>query len=45
VSPLKSLFPIETDLPNLPPSLPNDQTSLIVGQILGFDSNNDAPLC
>ena len=30
------------DVPNLPPSLPNDQTSPIVNHALGFDIDNDA---
>ena len=35
---LKSLFPMQTDLPML---LPPDQGFPIVSQVLGFDSNND----
>jgi hypothetical protein len=41
VSPVQSIFPMHTDPPNLPPSLPVDRTSLIVGRALGFDADND----
>jgi hypothetical protein len=44
VSPLGPLLPIEIDLLNLLPSPPPHQTTSIVDQVLGFDSDNDAPL-
>jgi hypothetical protein len=37
VSPVKSLSPMETDPPILPPSPPLDNSSPIVGRVLGFD--------
>jgi hypothetical protein len=37
-----SLFPMETDPPNLLLSLPPDQSSPIVSGLLGFDSDNNA---
>jgi hypothetical protein len=44
VSPLKFLSPMKTDLPNLPPSPHPDKSFPIVGQVLGFDSNNNDAL-
>jgi hypothetical protein len=44
MSPLKSLSPIETNLPNLPLFPLPDQTTPIVGRVLDFNSNNDAPI-
>jgi hypothetical protein len=42
VSPVQSISPMQTDLPNLLPSPLADRTSPIVGRALGFDTNNDA---
>jgi hypothetical protein len=42
VSPMKSLSPMETDPPILPSSPPPTNPSPIVGQVLGFDSIDDA---
>ena len=41
VFPIQSIFPMHTDPPNLPPSLPVDWTSPIVGHALGFDTESD----
>jgi hypothetical protein len=42
VSPIKSISLMETDPPNLPPSLHADQASPIVGRALGFDTDSVA---
>ena len=41
VSPVRSISPMHTNPLNLPPSLPVDQTSLIVNHTLGFNTEND----
>ena len=41
ISPMQSISPMHTNPPNLPPSLPVDWISLIVGHALDFDAEND----
>jgi hypothetical protein len=41
VSLVKSISPMQTDPPNLPPSPPADRTSPIVSRVLGFDTDID----